>query len=154
MRRVAKMLIVLALVTGACSDDDEPPASTTTSADLSSTSVTEPALEPGATTTTAKPGQTAGTARPLTKPEDSATHLFQAWQRGDRTEAGRHASQRAVDSLFTEQYSEPAPTFDGCTADGDHYNCTYRGASYRLVFRVEGSASDGYRVERVDYSET
>ena len=57
-------------------------------------------------------------------------------------------------NVFAHPYAEPEPAFDGCAREADHHNCTYRAGNYTLLFRVEGSASAGYRVERADYIET
>ena len=151
MRHLAKVLIALVILTAACSDDDEPASSSTSTS--SSTTVEVPgSIGPGATSTTSA-GQSPGITRQTT-PDGAAVHLFQAWKRGDRRDAARFSSSSAVDSLFAHPYAEPEPAFDGCAAEADHHNCTYRAGNYTLLFRVEGGASAGYRVERVDYIET
>ena len=147
MKRVATVLIVLAVL-GGCSKSkskSDATSSSSTSGSVTSTASGETIL-PGATTTIGKNT----TPAKLTTPDAAATHLFLAWQKNNRIEAAQYASDAAVNSLFAHPYTGPEPTFQGCEHQVDHYNCGYQTPGSAIIFRVEGSASAGYRVGSVD----
>jgi hypothetical protein len=85
----------------------------------------------------------------LTRPEDSALHLFEAWKAGDRAAASEFAQPEAVDEVFSRPYTGPEPEFQGCAHDVDHYLCNFRYEGGATIYRVDGGSSAGYFVTEV-----
>lgn len=131
-------LLLVSLVAAGCADDP----------------VVEESPAPSATATaspSASPSATAGHTDPekLTEPEESAKHLFEAWKRGDRTDALTFAEPPAVDEVFSRPYTGPDPEFMGCTHEVDHYFCQFRYEGGFTTYRVDGGVSAGYFVTEV-----
>jgi hypothetical protein len=89
----------------------------------------------------------------ISDPALAATHLFDAWQAGDRRRALQAASPTAVRALLAIPPS-PRPRFTGCRSRSLGYDCVYSYPNADGVFfidmRVEGGASAGYRVVSID----
>jgi hypothetical protein len=89
----------------------------------------------------------------ISKPALAASHLFDAWQAGDRQRALQAASPTAVRALFAISPS-PRPHFSDCRSRKLGFDCIYSYPDANGVFfidmRVEGGASAGYRVVSID----
>jgi hypothetical protein len=106
-------------------------------------------------TTTASPGPTAEASKSpaeltapggkISKPEDAATGLFNAWKTKNRTEAAKFATNEAINSLFSEGGPEGLE-FQGCDKQGDEYLCGYYYEGGGLIMVVKGNGSEGYKV--------
>jgi hypothetical protein len=147
MRRLATLLILLALV-GACSSKKDSSTTTTTSPTdttgvLSTSTTATTSASSSGTTGTSSGGSS---SQKLTSPEQAAAHLFLAWKDGDKNEAKQFATDAAVNELFKQKYTGPEPSFQGCDQQGNQFNCVYRYEGGAMIFRVEGSAAAGYRV--------
>lgn len=86
----------------------------------------------------------------LTRPEDSALHLFEAWKAGDRAAAAEFAQPEAVDEVFSRPFTGPEPEFQGCAHEVDHYLCNFYHEGGATIYRVDGGSSAGYYVTEVN----
>jgi hypothetical protein len=97
------------------------------------------------------PAETVAPAGNVSKPEDAAHGLFEAWKTKDRTTAAKFATNEAI----TQLYSEGGPVglqFQGCDKQGDgNYVCGYSYEGGGLMMTVEGNASDGYKVTSTSF---
>jgi membrane protein involved in colicin uptake len=102
---------------------------------------------PKATVEAAKsPAETGASAAKVSKPEDAAKGLFEAWKTKDRTAASKFAADSAIKSLFSEGGPEGLQ-FQGCNkSDAGGYECAYSYEGGGLIMHVAGSESDGYKV--------
>ena len=98
---------------------------------------------------TGSPAPRASEPPRLTRPEDSALHLFEAWKAGDRAAALEFAQPEAVDEVFSRPYTGPEPQFQGCAHDVDHYLCNFYYEGGATIYRVDGGSSAGYYVTEV-----
>jgi membrane protein involved in colicin uptake len=151
--KLAKVLIFLsacALLAG-CSKSSN---TNNTGAVVNTTSTT--------TTTTATPKATVEaskspleatttSAAKVSKPEDAAKGLFEAWKTKDRTAAAKFAANVAITHLFSEGSPEGLQ-FQGCDkADDGGYSCGYSYEGGALIMHVSGSEADGYRVDSAGF---
>lgn len=140
VKRLVAVLLI-AVVAAGCADDPVVEESPTPSA-LASPSASPLAPAPTSPTVTSDPQK-------LTEPEESAKHMFEAWKRGDRTDALKFAEPKAVDEVFSRPYTGPDPEFMGCDHEVDHYFCRFRYEGGSTTYRVDGGASAGYFVTEV-----
>ena len=144
---VGAAAVVVVLASGCSLNDDGPNLAgnaTTVPGDLSRvTSSTTPAA------TTAPALSASGV---LTSPEAAAAWLFNAWRNGNRTSAGRFASDAAVETLFGHDFNQPAPAFESCSSGGGLTVCLYTFSGGSIAMYVNGDATSGYTVNAVDYS--
>lgn len=146
LNRVVRCFAVLlvAAVAAGCSQDPAVEESPTPSATASASASPYASASPAAT-----PSATASDPQKLTEPEVSAKHLFEAWKRGDRTDALKFAEPKAVDEVFSRPYTGPDPEFMGCDHEVDHYFCRFRYEGGSTTYRVDGGVSAGYYVTEV-----
>jgi len=81
----------------------------------------------------------------VSKPEDAAQGLFNAWKTKDRTTAAQFATSEAITSLYSEGGPEGLQ-FQGCEKQGAGYLCGYYYEGGGLMMVVEGNDAGGYRV--------
>jgi hypothetical protein len=118
---------------------------------VNTTSTINAAASPKATVEAAKsPTATASLQSKVSKPEEAAEGLFNAWKTKDRTEAAKFATSEAITSL----YSEGGPvglTFQGCDKQGKGYLCGYYYEGGGLIMTVEGNDAEGYKVTATSF---
>jgi hypothetical protein len=141
--RLAIAGIVVGIAAGGCSLNKETTVATATTVPVTLGSTTSTSTSKGSTTTA---------PTKLAKPEDAASHLFEAWKAGDRTAAKQFATFAAVDTIFSHPYTSPAPAFMGCDREADHYNCNYFYEGGGMHFLVDGGAAAGWIVSKVTYT--
>jgi hypothetical protein len=102
---------------------------------------------PRATVEPSKSAADAGaSALKVSRPEDAAKGLFEAWKTKDRAAASKFAADSAIKSLFSEGGPEGLQ-FQGCNkSDAGGYDCGYSYEGGALIMHVAGSESDGYKV--------
>ena len=142
---LAKILIFLSAcaVLAGCSKSSSNTNNTGTIA--SNTTSTTTASPKATVEATKSPTEAASSGSKVSKPEDAAQGLFNAWKTKDRSAAAKFATNEAITSL----YSEVGPVglqFQGCDKQGDGYFCGYSYEGGGLMMVVEGNDSDGYQV--------
>jgi hypothetical protein len=185
MRPIRPTLVALALaglVVAGCGNQDQPdttaaaPTDSTAAPTSSSAAPTSSSAAPstGSDTTAssgaASSGGSAGsgtgatpastrTTSPLadrtSNPQVAADRLLDAWLDGDRSAAGRLASQAAVDRLFAEAPPAQSPRALPCRlANPGTFVCSYPLAQRaELSMFVTGGASAGYRVSGIEFGD-
>ena len=172
--RLAAVTLLVGLVASSCRSGGEAAATSTTrpNAATTTTAVTTTSTTVG-TTTTSGPSRTTTTStasspRSTTtsttsppvdpdsvdpgrfgRPEDAATHLYNAWRAGDREKAALSGQPGAVSYLFSLPEYPGGFTLQGCSYRDAGYDCRFEGAAEALLMRVEGRASAGWRVVAV-----
>ena len=96
------------------------------------------------------PAETANSRGKVTKAEDAAEGLFNAWKTKDRAAAANFAESAAITKLFSEGGPEGLQ-FQGCDRQGDTYLCSYYYEGGGLIMNVEGNGSDGYKVVSIEF---
>ena len=115
--------------------------STTTTTTASPKATIEATKSPVESTTTAR----------VSKPEDAAKGLFEAWKTKDRAAAAKFATDAAITSLYREGGPEGLQ-FQGCDkADDGGYTCGYSYEGGGLIMHVSGSESGGYKVDSTEF---
>lgn len=118
---------------------------------VNTTSTANVTASPKATVEPTKsPTEPANLQSKVSKPEDAAEGLFNAWKTKDRTAAARFATNEAITSLYSEGGPEGL-SFQGCDKQGDGYLCGYYYEGGGLMMVVEGSATDGYKVTSTSF---
>ena len=135
---VALVVVALALVVAGCKKKPLIVISETTTSPF-----------PLPTATASPPSSPTGVL--IADPAVAAQGLFDAWTRNDRVAAALYASQAAIDALFANPFSSPAPTFQGCNPSGAEVLCSYTYEGGAISMSVTGSASAGYRVNSVGF---
>jgi hypothetical protein len=117
-----------------------------------STTTTTTTASPKATGEAPKsPVESTPTAARVSRPEDAAKGLFEAWKTKDRTAAAKFATNDAINSLYSEGGPEGLQ-FQGCEkADDEGYNCGYYYEGGGLIMHVSGSESAGYKVDLTEF---
>ncbi len=109
------------------------------------------AASPKATVEPAKsPTETANSQSKVSKPEEAAEGLFNAWKTKDRTAAAKFATSDAITTLYSEGGPEGL-SFQGCDKQGEGYLCGYYYEGGGLIMVVEGSSADGYKVTSTSF---
>lgn len=144
--KLAKVIIFLsacALVAGCSKGDNTNNANRAGNA----SNVTTTAASPKATVEATKsPVEAMSDGVKVSKPEDAAKGLFEAWKTKDRTTAAKFAADSAIKSLFSEGGPEGLQ-FQGCDkSDAGGYDCGYYYEGGALIMHVAGSDADGYKV--------
>ncbi|MDT4896627.1 MAG: hypothetical protein QOH25_1704 [Acidobacteriota bacterium] len=146
--KFAKLLIFLsacALLAG-CSKSSNTNNTGATASNTTSTTTTTTTASPKATAEATKsPAEAASSGSKVSKPEDAAQGLFNAWKTKDRTTAAKFATNEAITSLYSEGGPEGLQ-FQGCDKQGEGYLCGYSYEGGGLMMVVEGSDSTGYKV--------
>jgi hypothetical protein len=104
-------------------------------------------VSPKATAETSKStAETVAPAAKISKPEDAAQGLFNAWKTKDRTAAAKFATNSAITNLYSEGGPEGLQ-FQGCEKQGGGgYTCGYSYEGGALIMTVDGNDTDGYKV--------
>ena len=127
-------------------------ANNTTTATTTTTTTTTATASPKASVEATKsPAETASLASKVSKPEDAAQGLFEAWKTKDRTAAAKFATNEAITSLYSEGGPEGLQ-FQGCEKDKTgSYDCGYYYEGGALIMHVTGNDSDGYKVVKTGF---
>jgi hypothetical protein len=145
--KFAKVLIFLstcALLAGckASNTNNSSAAVNTTS----TTTTTATASPKAIVEATKSPAETASSGAKVSKPEDAAQGLFNAWKTKDRTAAAKFATSEAIAMLYSEGGPEGLQ-FQGCEkGEAGGYDCGYSYEGGGLIMHVTGSDADGYKV--------
>ncbi|HKQ99175.1 MAG TPA: hypothetical protein VJT09_00800 [Pyrinomonadaceae bacterium] len=125
----------------------------TVTTNTTTTSTTNAGASPKANTEAAKPAtETAAPGTKLSKPEEAAEGLFNAWKRKDRDEAAKFAVNAAIAELFVQGGGGPeGMQFQGCDKQGDSYLCGYYYEGGGLIMNVEENQATGYKVTSVAF---
>lgn len=102
-------------------------------------------------TASMSPSQTMSSQDKLTKPEDAAQGLFEAFGRHDRAAAAKFASAPAVATLFKESTGTEGMEFEGCNEEKGGISCTYRYEGGALIMHISGNKTEGYKVDSVGF---
>ncbi|TQS23674.1 hypothetical protein FLX08_04320 [Microbispora hainanensis] len=92
-------------------------------------------------------------SRHLVKPSAAATHLFEAWRKGDRNRGLEVATTTAVKTLFRTKFDPKGVKhfFQGCGSEPKGYGCAYSYEGGAMFMHVRGSKSRGYEVASITY---
>jgi hypothetical protein len=137
---VALCGLILGALT-ACANSDSPDVTASSTGSPSATS------SPSAATSPTTPPPTTPAALILKTPKEAAEHLYNAWKAGDKPAALLGASSSAVDSLFSEAWTDKPYFFGGCSTDTE---CDYNYAAGVIKMTIAGSAATGYKVTAVE----
>jgi hypothetical protein len=145
LTKAAIFLSAFLLLAG-CSKSDN-----TNNTNANTSNTTRTAASPKATAEAA-PSPSAATAQTkLTKPEDAANGLLNAWKKKDRTEAAKFATEAAYTKLFTEGGGPEGMESQGCSNEKGVYNCGYTYPGGALIMIVNGSEAAGYQVHSIEF---
>ena len=151
--KLSKVLIFLSACTllAGCTKSSNTNNTGMTNNKTSTTTTTSATASPRATVEAAKsPTEAATSGSKVSKPDDAAQGLFEAWKTKDRTAAAKFATNEAVTSLYSEGGPEGLQ-FQGCEKQGEGYLCGYYYEGGGLIMVVEGNDSNGYKVTSTSF---
>lgn len=125
-------------------------SSTTTTTTTNTTTVTPTPPAPSSQATQSPANRNPGGDK-LSKPEDAARGLFDAWGRNDREAAKKYASNAAIADLFKDNNDTSGMSSQGCSEEPGGFNCAYIYDGGALIMHIKGSDSSGYKVEAIEY---
>lgn len=151
--KFAKVLIFLSacLVLAGCSkagNTNNAKAANTTTSTTTTTTASPPKLSGEAAKSQV---ETTSSSEKVSKPEDAAEGLFDAWKSRNREAAAKFATDTAIMTLYTEGEHVIGLLFQGCERQGGDHNCSYSYEGGSLMMLVQGNALDGYKVTETSF---